>query len=391
MKMCRLISIVLIALLHVSTRVKAEPVTVISSLKTDLEYDESKRLTSHYLFYPENCNYIKTENVHHGFKAHKVKGEAFKELFGENDETTGSCPAICVERGVEQSLVASVLPERYFQGNERRQAFEKWFSQTCTKVEICLTNYHTKDHPLEVYWIPDDPNKDRDHQFSLNFGEKRTICFHSFLGHRFEVYSPDEELLEAFTVEHHLILAFGESPPSDSLNRRNVEKEITNALQHEWGRSRKVRRTFSPLGFGKGRLPDDVFASLAALYHNNQENTVNEEWKGRGVFVNWWESQVKFLQLPWNIKGQHQKRLKDMVSEWAGVEVEETVMYGLRQYQEGARLLTHVDRHNTHALSLIVNIAQGNLTEPWHVEIFDHGGTSISSCSYLISRLRFRS
>jgi hypothetical protein len=36
--------------------------------------------------------------------------------------------------------------------------------------------------------------------------------------------------------------------------------------------------------------------------------------------------------------------------------------------------LTHVDRHTTHALSLIVNVAQGGLGKPWPVEVYDHGG-----------------
>jgi len=67
-----------------------------------------------------------------------------------------------------------------------------------------------------------------------------------------------------------------------------------------------------------------------------------------------------------------QIRLLDMVQAWAGVPIEQTVMYGLRQYETGARLLTHVDRHVTHAVSLIVNIAQGNLSEPWPVEVQDH-------------------
>ena len=72
------------------------------------------------------------------------------------------------------------------------------------------------------------------------------------------------------------------------------------------------------------------------------------------------------------MKETWQSRLRDLVSAWAGVEVEQTVMYGLRQYEHGARLLTHVDREATHAVSLIVNVAQGNLTEPWPVEVFDH-------------------
>ena len=65
-------------------------------------------------------------------------------------------------------------------------------------------------------------------------------------------------------------------------------------------------------------------------------------------------------------------RLLDVVQEWAGVDIEQTDLYGMRQYTRGARLLTHVDRINTHAVSLIVNIAQGNVTQPWTVEVYDH-------------------
>lgn len=132
--------------------------------------------------------------------------------------------------------------------------------------------------------------------------------------------------------------------------------------------SSKVKRTFSPLGFKKGKLPPDVFALTSAFYYNNAQNVVREEWKNKGVFVNWWETDVLFLQLPWRMKERLQERLLFMVQAWAGVPVEQTVMYGLRQYTTGARLLTHVDRTPTHAVSLIVNVAQGNLTEPWPVE-----------------------
>lgn len=54
------------------------------------------------------------------------------------------------------------------------------------------------------------------------------------------------------------------------------------------------------------------------------------------------------------------------------VEIEQTDLYGMRQYTKGARLLSHVDRINTHAVSLIVNVAQGNITAPWTVEVYDH-------------------
>jgi hypothetical protein len=65
--------------------------------------------------------------------------------------------------------------------------------------------------------------------------------------------------------------------------------------------------------------------------------------------------------------------LQPLVSEWAGgVELEPTDLYGMRIYQRGGVLLSHVDREETHALSAIINIAQGPYDEPWPLEIYDH-------------------
>ncbi len=53
------------------------------------------------------------------------------------------------------------------------------------------------------------------------------------------------------------------------------------------------------------------------------------------------------------------------------MELELTDIYGMRRYEDGARLLTHVDREATHAASLIINVAQSEIRTPWKVEIYD--------------------
>ena len=78
-----------------------------------------------------------------------------------------------------------------------------------------------------------------------------------------------------------------------------------------------------------------------------------------------------FIPMPHDLKRYWQARLKDLVEAWSGVELELTDIYGMRRYEDGARLLTHVDREATHAASLIINIAQGNIRKPWAVEIYD--------------------
>ncbi|CAJ1959476.1 unnamed protein product [Cylindrotheca closterium] len=354
-------------------------ITTISSLD-QLKVDENNRVSSHYLLYPEGCDYYPSQAyVPSHFEAHTVTGAARDVLFADlpPESSIENCPAVCMERGVQQHIAGAVLPHRYYTPTERDDRlrngeFQNWFGTHCSRVEVCLLNYHDRENPLVVYWLKNDGT--RVYQFDLNYGEQATICINSYIGHTFEVTTKDDQSLGKVPVEFTLILPFGHSPPSDHTHSRNFTREIQTSLRHEWFRQDRIKRTFSPLGFAKGRLPDDVFASLGALYYNNQRNVCLEEWGGKGVFVNWWETEVAFLQIPWRIKELHQQRLKDMVSEWAGVEVEETVMYGFRQYQEGARLLTHVDRHTTHAVSLIVNIAQGGLDEPWPVEVYDHGG-----------------
>jgi len=113
---------------------------------------------------------------------------------------------------------------------------------------------------------------------------------------------------------------------------------------------------------------------MRAYYYNNRNppHRLQEEWDNKGLYVNHWESDCNFIQIPWELKHVWQDRLKDVVQTWVGVEIEQTDMYGIRQYEAGARLLTHVDRITTHAVSLIVNIAQGDLSAPWTVEVYDH-------------------
>jgi hypothetical protein len=360
-------------------------IPVIQSIAGDLEYDRNNRLASHTVVFDvadPNCQEPiqqlerhLAENPSEGsrVKLAGVEGDALDRVFGPYPAVEeGACRAACIERGVDRDLAGYVMPEYVHAGSND---LVEWYRHACLRVETCILSYHSKEHPLQVYWKR--PDGVLQPHVSLEYGESHTRCFLSFLGHEFvAVDESDPEnhvVVGELTVEFTTCKAWGESPPSDErAPSHDFDDEIVRTLRNEWTRHNRVTRTFSPLGFKKGRLPKDVFASLGAFYYNNIQNVVREEWKSKGVFVNWWETDVLFLQIPWEMKNIYQARLRDMVEEWAGVPVEQTVMYGLRQYTQGARLLTHVDRLATHAVSLIVNIAQGNLTEPWPVEVQDH-------------------
>lgn len=358
--------------------------SVVNSVTEDLSYDENQRLASHQFLYPVGSQCVdkmlagigKTALV--GFEVHPVAGEALKELFPNIDGGSGGCHALCMERGVEKSVAGAVMPERQYHHESddvsmTHKKLKDWFWAECKRVEVCFLNYYSKDFPINVYWLPETGEK-KVQKEGLLFGERKAFCFNSLIGHKFQAEDGETgEIIETVTIEFTTIKAFGESPVSDVRPPdHDYEREIANTLNHEWDKHHWIKRTFSPLGFRKGRLPNDLFASMGALQYNNRFNKVREEWKGKGLFVNWWETDVYFIQIPWKLKEIYQKRLLLLVEAWAGEPLEQTSLYGLRQYETGARLLTHVDRHQTHAVSLIVNVAQGNLIEPWTVEVQDH-------------------
>ena len=56
------------------------------------------------------------------------------------------------------------------------------------------------------------------------------------------------------------------------------------------------------------------------------------------------------------------------------IALQPTSTYGIREYSHGSRLLQHVDRIATHACSVIAQIGQVDMLEPWPLEIYDHAG-----------------
>jgi len=358
-------------LLALSVNAQQNESAVVRDIETDLPYDANQKLTTHVILYSGCKNDAALlAKPSYGFIARPVEGKAASLVFPESTSSKSECRAVCVERGVDKSHAYAVMPHKRYQ-SASKLPLSTFIDENCLKVEVCLMNYHKKDHPVQVYWLKG--NGEKKHHMEIKYGERNTRCFSSFIGHEFEgVDGETNEVLGHIKVEYTTVLAFGTATQSDDAGKHNFDKEIERTLRNEWTRHNRVTRTFSPLGFKKGRLPDDIYASMTSFFVNNRGNAVLEEWQGKGVFVNWWETNCSFIQIPWALKKSWQIRLRELVEAWAGIPVEQTDMYGLRRYEAGARLLTHVDREATHAVSLIVNIAQGNLTEPWPVEVHDH-------------------
>ena len=146
---------------------------VISSLD-DLPFDENGHLALHILAYPasdpcagliEAALPTNEENMYlHTPMA--VAGDAAQALFGDIPLSGGEitdvtqCPAVCLVRGVDASLVGYPLPEKYYnpERNEAHTSFPNFISSdSCGKVEFAFANYSPK--ALSMYWINSNGEK----------------------------------------------------------------------------------------------------------------------------------------------------------------------------------------------------------------------------------------
>jgi hypothetical protein len=46
--------------------------------------------------------------------------------------------------------------------------------------------------------------------------------------------------------------------------------QVKQTLRMEWDRAHRIQRTFTEFGFNKGKLPNDLWASISSYYYNNR-------------------------------------------------------------------------------------------------------------------------
>lgn len=364
----------------------------VSAATADLSFDSNDRLDSNFILFQdtEYCrNKIKSSweegNPHSDMRNLVPMTKEMQQGFVESDSNLADskCLAICVDTGLPRDLITYPLPFYvYNEPSEGSKELNSWLHQ-CRSAEVGFVSYLPQE--ARLFWL--NKNNERQQVGVLKPGEFHTVWQNSFLGHQFEIVdAKTNDLVLRHKVMHHAHIVVGhehhELATNQSVQKNfnfdTVSQEVERAMSSEWAKSNHVTRTFTPLGFSKGRLPKDVWGSVSAYYYNNKNNVFAEEWtKGnKGYFVNWWEVTPYMVGIPWNLKRYWQTRLREMVSAWIGgaIPLENTDIYGIRRYEDGARLLTHVDREATHAVSLIVNVEQVAMREPWMVEIYDFAG-----------------
>jgi hypothetical protein len=266
-----------------------------SSLRHDLPWtDDDEPLLSRHVLAFHNCDPSESpllDSPSYGFDSGSLSDDAARQIFGSDFEgTAGGCQAACLERGTDRDIAHAAMPNKIYHASTSSETLPQWFDDNCRQIEVCLMNYHHPDVAIKTLWIHPETNEPVPHLDNIQYGEPKTRCFSSFIGHMFHVVAGNENVkIAEFTAEYTLVMAIGDNFPPDNRDTRNFDTEIRSTLHQEWDRHLKVKRTFSPLGFHRGRLPLDVFASMRSFYNNNRGHKVSEEWGGRGVFVNWYD------------------------------------------------------------------------------------------------------
>ena len=318
--------LLLLSSLLLTTHHGAQAAPTIITTLSDLPFNDDNRLTSHIFAYPAGkcASLVDADTtIHDGIWEHKffaLEGEAYRSVFGHlegvpesppsADEVTSfhDCLAVCIERGSLQSVVARPLPHRYWKYGQKLDELNAiemeniasfLNSDSCGKVEYGFVNYY--QHSLKVYWV-DERNDRKEFNHELGIGDKETHFITTYVGHKFQVYDikPNEDPLDnemflEITIPSSGIVGI-RNHVQPHVPKEGLEEQVKRTLQNEWRRHLVVKRSFSALGFDKGRLPDDVYASLGAYYYNNRDppHKVHEEWGShKGLFVNYWETEVK--------------------------------------------------------------------------------------------------
>jgi len=138
------------------------------------------------------------------------------------------------------------------------------------------------------------------------------------------------------------------------------------------------------LGFKAMPIPQPFHEWLLEFYQRRLPSRRVETWDSESTQMSFVEVKTAFVDMDIERTAKEEyanKYLKPLVEEWAGVEVELTSFYGQREYPDRSFLKNHVDRIDTHVLSVTLSISKLDKEKaeahPWPIEVVDWEGKHV--------------
>ena len=170
---------------------------------------------------------------------------------------------------------------------------------------------------------------------------------------------------------------------SNTMHQAHPVIKGNKAVITKWFREKKGNEIFKKTGtiknesytkegFKKVKFNEALFSEIVKFYTQNKKEDQNEHIDGNFVYIPKSKKEAsKLIELPTGLKEKIHSELKDPLEQWSGISLEPTFVYGIRIYQDGAVLVPHRDRENTHIISAIINIDQ-EVNKDWPLVIEDH-------------------
>ena len=146
--------------------------------------------------------------------------------------------------------------------------------------------------------------------------------------------------------------------------------EVLDLVKQTAQQSKRVP-TFTPKGFERRRMPDDVYKYLLDVAKTT--NRVRED--KNNIFRRTSSGLPPYLlPIPQEKKNWIHQSLKSELEKWSGIKLKPTSAYGPREYRRGSSLRMHVDTETTHIISAILHINSENLDEDWPLVVINRDG-----------------
>ncbi len=138
---------------------------------------------------------------------------------------------------------------------------------------------------------------------------------------------------------------------------------------------------FTEKGFFKTKIPEKSWAMIREVLDSHLEERMPEYSDTQKKDLKGWIKSEnfdvatdflclsRFPELSKTVK----EEMYSLLSEWSGAKLKKDgIIYGIRFYKNGATLGMHVDRKETHHISVNMSVALDG--EPWFFDVVDHNG-----------------
>jgi hypothetical protein len=124
---------------------------------------------------------------------------------------------------------------------------------------------------------------------------------------------------------------------------------------------------FTEFGYLAVPTPPEVKEWLISFWERRKRNRVTEMWQSASTQMSFHEDPTTFVSLDQEGAVRDQlanQYLKPIVEKWSNMQpLELTSFYGIREYNTGSWLRNHVDRIDTHVLSITFTVGKLNNTD----------------------------